>query len=228
MKPTDHLTLSALRDACREYRDSTNYDLSLRTLRNSTARGGLSLEDRKHRLALLTWLNAWNCRQFKKEYHGEASQELLEWGRKWVASLPQQHQHLTHLSDRELTLSARAYGDLSGRRACLRERAGQQVPVTFGPTGAAKILYALRPEVFPPWDTSIRHGLGFDGSWGSYRRFLVCVKARIEEVFADAERLGLQAHEIPAEVGREEMSLPKLIDEFHWVTLTAGYQPPRN
>jgi hypothetical protein len=98
--------------------------------------------------------------------------------------------------------------------------------VTVGPTGAAKILWALRPEALPPWDEPIRAQLGFDGSGESYAAFLTLAQQTIRAVIEDAARLGVSEAEIPAQIGRPHATLPKLVDEYFWATITEGVTIP--
>ena len=42
---------------------------------------------------------------------------------------------------------------------------------------------------------------------------------------AQAARFGIKAGDIPSAVGRPESSIPKLIDEYYWVTITKGCAP---
>jgi len=224
MKQYEPITVFRLKYACGLYRDFTHFDAALDKFRKSTQ--DISLQDEGYRTALLKWLNAWFCRQFKIEHHAIASQQLLDWGSKWLPCLPKDGVSLLDLSEAELTLAAQAYGDLSRRKAATRRRGERDVTVTFGPTGAAKVLYALRPEAFPPWDTAIRQELGYSGSPESYRLFLEHVTGRVQELINDARRFGVGAEDIPATVGREGASLVKLIDEYCWITITRGWELP--
>ncbi len=96
--------------------------------------------------------------------------------------------------------------------------------MTVGATGAAKILHALRPRVLPPWDDPIRAALDLDGSRDGYLAFLLDVQSNVRRVEAEAAALGIT--DIPKALGRPASSLPKMIDEYYWVTLTRGHVPP--
>src|SRR5512146_176847 len=78
----------------------------------------------------------------------------------------------------------------------------------------------LTAQVFPPWDAAIRRKLSSSGHQNSYKELLMRVRAELRELVEDAGRLGLSEADIPARVGRPHSSLPKLVDEYHWVTLT--------
>ena len=220
------LRLFDLAYACRLYREMTNYDEALKKLPSGWEEGGLDLEKEEHRHCLLRWLNNWGCRQFSKKHHEMASRELLDWSRKWARSLPHEQLGLIALSSTELTLVACAYHNLSERRAGLRNVSGRACPVRFGPAGAAKTLFALRRRAFPPWDERIRKQLECDDSESGYLEFLKRVSERVQQVIDDARRHGIDEKNIPEVVGREGRSLVKLIDEYHWVTITKGSEPP--
>ncbi|HVA85375.1 MAG TPA: hypothetical protein VNF73_03540, partial [Candidatus Saccharimonadales bacterium] len=135
---------------CGLYGCLTRYDVSLRALR--TLGDTLDPYDAKHRAALFAWLNDWGCRQFAIEHHSTtAARSLIEWSDLWLDKLPSQGVQLVGLSDAELERSAAAHEDL---RACIAStrllRSGRSSTVTFGSVGAAKVLFALRPNAFPP------------------------------------------------------------------------------
>ncbi len=211
--------------ACRLYADMTEYDEAIQVLRHTTGIT-IDLEKASHRTAVLKWLNAWGCRQFSIEHHPMASRALQEWGHRNLSLLPREDASLTELSEADLDRVAPAYDRLCELRAGIRRRQSKHYSVTFGPTGAAKILYALRPKVFPPWDEPIRSALNLDGSGESYRRFLATVQAAIQSVIEDARRHGLAPYQIPDAIDRPGVSVPKLIDEFYWVTITNGVRLP--
>lgn len=219
------MKLYELAYACRLYAVLAGFDSSLQEFRRITS-PSLDLWNPVHRKALLVWLNSWGCRQFAKEYHSMASKELLNWGRRHLHGLPPETARLAELSEKTLTMAADAYGDLKERSASVRSRGRGSWTVTFGPTGAAKGLYALRPNVFPPWDDPIRETLGYDGSASSYREFLIKVQEELRGLEKEAADLGIETDKIPAAVGRPGSSLPKLVDEYHWVTITKGFAVP--
>jgi hypothetical protein len=63
---------------------------------------------------------------------------------------------------------------------------GRVAVVTYGPTGTAKTLFALRPNVFPPWDDPIRILLGFGKDGTSFRRYLTEVGSTLRDLAAEA------------------------------------------
>jgi hypothetical protein len=188
--------------------------------------GTHNLNDADHLQHLLTWLNAWGCRQFSREYHEMASNALREWGREHLARLPGVDSSLLTITDHDLEQIVPVYDRLSAIQAAVRQKRSTGQVVTVGPTGAAKILHALRPGVFLPWDQPIRSAFRLDGSGVSYQKYLVRAQAMIRLLIEDAGHHGIAAPEIAKAIGRPGSSLPKLLDEFYWVTITRKVKLP--
>ena len=49
----------------------------------------------------------------------------------------------------------------------------------------------------------------------------------MQRIEAEAAALGIAAEDIPKMLGRPTSSLPKMIDEYYWLTLTRGLAIPR-
>ena len=92
--------------------------------------------------------------------------------------------------------------------------------VTVGPTGTAKILFALRPNALVPWDYPIRAHFGLGGSAEDYAGYLRKARSELRELRADCARLGYAFESLPVRLGRPHSSLAKLVDEYFWVTIT--------
>ena len=149
------------------------FDRSLKTLEKEIGTA-LDIKLQSHRDSLFKWLNAWGCRQFAKSAHGDAGTELARWATCNLSRLPSPGRSIQELSSSDLTQIEAAFDDLRGRRASLREnKRGASISVEFGPTGAAKICYALRPNSLPMWDDAIRKRFGHDGSGKSYGQFIL-------------------------------------------------------
>lgn len=74
----------------------------------------------------------------------------------------------------------------SGRRRQLRDRL---IDVRFGPTTAAKAMYAVRPNAFLPWDDAIRKKLGYREDAASYTQALRARAPRRLLAWASRSRL---------------------------------------
>ena len=110
--------------------------------------------------------------------------------------------------------------------AAKRQSQRGALTVSFGPTGAAKTMHALRPKSLPPWDDAIRQHFEWDGSQNSYVSFLRRVKREIQELVSDANRCGVAEAAIPGQIGRPASTLPKIVDEYFWVTITRNVKIP--
>jgi hypothetical protein len=221
------MRLAELQWSCRRFGELVGVDSATAEL-ESVTRGRIDLDDEAHAKALLVWLNKWGCRQFAIAHHGEAGRMLAQWGDLWLPVLPKPSASLSQLRVRQLEVTADAYADVKDRQASRRVlKDGRTSIVTVGATGAAKILHAVRPRVLPPWDDPIRAALKLDGSRDSYLRYLLDVQAHCRNIEAEAATSGIAARDIPKALGRPASSLPKMIDEHYWITLTRGLAPPR-
>jgi hypothetical protein len=220
------MRLADLEWSCRRFGELVGVDTASEQLRTTTG-GTIDLRDETHAKALLVWLNRWGCRQFAIAHHGDAARMLAGWGDLWLSSLPKPSASLSQLKVRQLEVTADAYADVRDRQASQRVlKDGRASVVTVGATGAAKILHALRPRVLPPWDDPIRAALDLDGSRDSYLQYLLGVQAHCRNIEAEAEPVGIAARDIPKVLGRPASSLPKMIDEYYWITLTRGVAVP--
>lgn len=103
---------------------------------------------------------------------------------------------------------------------------GNQSNVRFGPTGTSKILFAIRPNSFIPWDELMRSHFHFDGSAEDYVKFLHQVRSNLEELDEACNKLRYGILDLPKLVNKPNSRLTKLMDEFHWVTITRKCNPP--
>lgn len=199
-----------------------DFDESFEVLQ-SAVEGRVDLSRRDHRQALLVWLNKWGCRQFSVNQHEGASDQILSWHEQHSKSLPSNDVDLWLATDDQLDVVATAYGDLAQRIACVRKNSCE---VTIGPVGAAKILFAIRPRFFLPWDTPIRQCLGYDGSAASYLAFLRDMRTTLVQLASECEQHGFSLSDLPRRLDRPQDTLPKLVDKFLWITITRGAHLP--
>jgi len=150
----------------------TDYDSSyLQFLRKTEPQ--LDLGNEQHCKALLKWLNDWGCRQFAINYHGQASEEIRKWFIDSGKQLISIDKTILDLTEDDFASVKSVYAELVNKTASLRDlRSGGQSEVEFGPTGTAKILFALRPNSYIPWDEPMRTKFQLDGSAGDYVKFL--------------------------------------------------------
>ena len=163
------MKLSELAFACYIYTRMSDYDSSYQDFLKATNHAP-DLNIAKHRKALLQWLNKWGCRQFAKDYHKLASEEIKIWYQEFSALPFHVDATLLELSDNDIAVAKVAYEKLAKRTASWRKtRSGSKSVIMVGPTGAAKILFAIRPNALIPWDDPIRKALKLDGSAKSHK-----------------------------------------------------------
>ncbi len=208
------------------YAGMSDYDSSYKRFRSETS-PQIDLSIPKHQISLLRWLNDWGCRQFSKDHHALAANEISLWYNSFSTRFFSTQKMLLSLSNDELNFVQEAFGDLMHRTASMRKTGNTQTSrIGIGPTGAAKILFALRPNAMVPWDIPIRSDHKLDGSAQSYRSFLITVRDHLFELKSECEKHGIQFENLPVLLGRPESSLVKLVDEFFWVTITRKCIPP--
>jgi hypothetical protein len=212
------LDLDDLRARVRRYAIASGYDGSLLTLKRRIG-AALELEKADHRSALLTWLRQWGCRHLSRASDQTSAAALLAWAQEWVPLLADPSQRLANLSSDNVVALTVAYGQLADTVAGQRRRAAGPVDVTFGPTAAAKTMYALRPNACAPWDDPIRQALGMAGNDAAYRAYLHLIAIALTRT---ADRAGVAVADLPSLAGRPESSPPKLIDEYLWMRITRG------
>ncbi|WP_035800340.1 MmcQ/YjbR family DNA-binding protein [Kitasatospora mediocidica] len=168
----------------------------------------------EHREALHRWLNSWGCRiRYPREGEPDLlSAGLASWWERHRAGLPAAG--ISQLTDRQIKALADGYAEL----AALPVSAGRTAR-TLGPTAAAKALYALRPAAVMPWDAAIAVHLYGARDGAAFARHLRSGRAWARAVLAES---GLGAREIPAAVGRPGVPLAKVLDDYLYVTITAG------
>jgi hypothetical protein len=175
---------------------------------------------------LLTWLRRWGGRQFASEDEGIAAASLAEWWSAWSRRLPPLERVIDALDEAELDAIAAAYDELRTRQASWQRKRTGRVAKTFGATGAAKALYALRPQACAPWDDAIRKHFGLPVTGEGYRRHLVRVREELAEALGDVDG-DATAADLPRLLGRPESTAPRLVDEHDWVRYARGIEPPR-
>jgi len=176
----------------------------------------------EHRQSLLVWLNRWGCRNFKVACHNEASDEILQWYKQFSNDLPSAQTHSWETAQYADVIQEGFDSLRCKTAATLADRIN-----LIGPTGAAKILFAICPRALPPWDTAIRDRLGHGESGDSYWRFVQSVTRELSELREDCNRHGIELSNLAHVLGRADtITLPKLVDEFYWVTITRNAKLP--
>jgi hypothetical protein len=133
------------------------------------------------------------------------------------------------LIDYDLTknekLIANLFSDLSNRQAATKERGGNNIDVRIGPVGAAKTLFALRPNLFSPWDTPIYNNLHLEGNGHGYINYLSKIQNELQDVKNGLRKISIGWNDLFEYLKKKHKSYPKLIDEYYWITITQGCDP---
>jgi hypothetical protein len=211
------LTLYSVAYSCRLFSEYEGFSSSWNKFREGT-RPYLDLANHEHRLQTLNWLNKWLCR-IKKKGFDVAEIALSEWFLKWKNDLIDVSKSIEKMDNGEIVVMSHAYLDL---RAMLKRTKIKNI----GGTVASKVLFALRPKAAPMWDGRIREKLQMDDLACSYHRMVEHARTDALHLIADASKHAVLADAIPAKVGRPRETLLKLVDEFHYITITAGHAVP--
>jgi hypothetical protein len=216
------MRLVELAYCCRIFGETTGYDQALARFVGGTG-GAVNLEDPRHRALTLQWLREWGCRSLRTEDDKRSSRALKAWWAKWSAALPAVEATLDTLEEDALDAAADAYADLASRIGPRRQLPDRVIDIQFGPTTAAKAMFAVRPNAFVPWDNAIRKKLGYKTDAASYRQALARARDELREAVRDAD---VDPADLPRLIGRPESTPPKLVDEHDWVRYSLGHEPP--
>ncbi|MGI5237793.1 hypothetical protein [Dactylosporangium sp. CA-139066] len=209
--PIDAPGLTDLQRTAAVFNGFPNVDRSWLRLVDQTA-PAVDLSRAEHRALLLRWLNSWGCRiRYPRE--GEPApfdDGVADWWDRWGPALPAAD--LAALDDDEIALLGDAYAGL----AAVAVSAGP-VRRSLGPTAAAKALYALRPNAIMPWDAAIAAALhgGRDGP-----AFAAHQRLGRQWALAVLAETGIEERRLAALVGRPQISLAKILDEYLYVRVT--------
>ena len=215
----DRSSIKDIRSALYAFGSLVGDDRRTNELRAATGTH-IDLSRTAHRDALLLWLRQWGCRHLRTADNARSSQALLAWWKRHASDLPGARATLAGLGPRAFAKAGRAHADLARRPAARRRHQDGEVDVTFGSTAAAKAMFALRPEVFPPWDEPMRSAFGWTGLDPShYEAFLELSKDALDRL---AQRAGVRIDELPAHLGRPNSTPARIVDEYLWMKLTRG------
>ena len=207
------------------YSHFTKFDNTYKRFLEKTS-GYLDLFNPLHRQHLLKWLNDWGCRNFYKKCHELASNEILSWYKKYNNHLPPRGVNIWELKGRDLELIQTAYDNLRLKRASHIVKDGKNIIKGIGDTGSAKILFSLRPKSLIPWDEAMRKYFKKNHKVLSYSSFLLKVIEEIRELEESCQKENFELLDIPKLLKKSNMTIPKLVDEYHWIRITNNFIPP--
>jgi hypothetical protein len=196
------------------YDKVTNFDAPYQELRGAVGTN-LDMTNDEHGHALFKWLNGWGCR-LPKLKEDNIVRAFQTWASQYSDCLPDKS--LLDFTANDYSPVGAAFDALSmyslGRRR-------------FGPTAASKVLFAIRPESYIPWDSAIRAGLKFGMNGVDYVRFLKKVHQDLEDIEKQCKVQHLNLDGLSAKLGRPSATPVQLVDEYYWLTLTRRCEIPR-
>ncbi len=220
------MKLLHLKIACYLYNQFTDYDKKY--LEFSRVYKNLNINKKKHIVALVQWLRAWGCRQFKTKNEDISISNIKKWYKANKSKIPAMNQHLIsyNISKNEKSIAV-IFDNLSKIKVANRERKLETSEVHVGPVGAAKILFALRPNLFAPWDKSIYEHFEFKGNGIDYVQYLTQIKKELMSIRKEFIRKKMKWVNLFRYLEKEHRSYPKLIDEFYWIEITNKCEPEK-
>jgi hypothetical protein len=220
------MDLNELASACYLYNTKTNFDCSYITFLNLID-NSLDLNKPKHRKALLVWLNSWACRQFIIDYHEFASEQILDWHTNLKSLIPAKSKNIWELTKNDFNKIKILYDTLANTPVSKKYRNNKEMVNHAGPTGAAKILFALRPKTLILWDIPMRRYFNHGENGYTYIKYIKKVNEVINDLIVQCENNNFTIEELPKKINRPYSTIPKLIDEYNWVTITKKWKLPK-
>ena len=173
---------------------------------------------------IMKFLNDWGCRQFKKTNHNKASKSLINWHNKSFKILPNHSFCLIDQNDNKIKQYSQIFDSLKDSYASTDKRGTNK---TFGPVGTAKTLFALRKNMFPPWDNTIIKKLNLSPDGEGYINYLFLVKQELLNLKIECDKNNIELKQLPIILNNKYSSLVKLIDEYFWLTMTRKFEPQK-
>jgi hypothetical protein len=188
----------------------------------------LELNQKEQVIALIKWLRSWGCRQFKNNDEEISINSIMKWYELNKSKIPSPTDCLI---DYDLNKNKKViidlFSELSTRKAATKERAGHEIDVRIGPVGTAKTLFALRPNLFSPWDTPIYSKLNLEGNGAGYVNYLFKIQNDLKDIRTALENTTINWNDLFTYLEKQHKSYPKLIDEYYWITITQGCDPAK-
>lgn len=218
------MKISHLRAACYLYNQFTGYDSSYIDLQ--TKHSSLKLDKKEHVIDLIRWLRSWGCRQFKNDDEKISVNSIKNWYKLNRTKIPKVSDSiLSYDLENNRQKITYIFNELSNRCAATRNFKGREIEINIGPVGAAKTLFALRPNLFSPWDTPIYKKLEHTGDGDGYVNYLLSVQKELKDIRKNLSNTNVDWSDLFNYLKKRHTSYPKLIDEYYWVTITQGCEP---
>ncbi len=176
--------------------------------------GYVDLDKSRHIHYLLNWLRKWGCRSLAKDRDREIIKNILSWWRNHREKFPDKDSLLWKMKEHEFDFLNLVYKNLTNTIE------------KIGPTTASKILFALRPNIFLPWDGAIRSKYKRQGNSDEYIEFLKSIQAILIELDKECRSKGFVLEALPEKIERDGSSVIKLVDEYNFITISKRHPIP--
>lgn len=221
------MTLIELRISTYLYTRFTGYDKKYKGISDKL----FDLTKKNDQDVILQFLRNWGCRQFKIENNTESAKELSKWYKKHHSSLSKIKWNLVDATNEDIMKCETLFQDLMDTFASSKRKGKQDfnsfetTEHTVGPVGAAKLLFAIKKNSFAPWDNPIINKLKFTKNGKGYCNYLLYLRQELYALKAECESKGIDFNNLPLILEQPYASLPKLIDEHLWVSITRRCNP---
>lgn len=213
------MKLNEIRISSYLYEKFTNYDNKYQKL----AEREIDFSKDKDIHDTIEFLIGWKCRQFKKEKDPKLVSDLMFWYVNNKYLIPGMDENIIDADDSKLASFEALFNQLMNTRASTKK----SIIHNIGHVGAAKALLILRKNMFAPWDNRIQKLLGFKPNGIGYCNYLKWIKNELVELKNDCKNENVDIYDLPTYLERPYTSLPKLIDEYCWVSITRKCSPRR-
>jgi hypothetical protein len=214
------MKLLHLKIACYLYNQFTDYDDSF--LKLSTEYPNLDLNEKEHIKALIKWLRSWGCRQFKCDNENTSIESIISWYSSIKSKIPRNDEYLIDynlVNNKDQII--KIFDSLKNSKAATR----QKRDVCIGPVGTAKTLFALRPNLFSPWDTLIYQHWKLEGNGDGYVNYLTIIQNDLKAIREAIQNTNISWNNLFNYLEKKHNSYAKLIDEYYWITITKRCDP---
>jgi len=226
----ENMNLKELRITTYIYEQFSQYDENYFNLKDVD----FTFSNKEEVEKLYQFLRDWQCRQFKKPTSKKSLNAFLKWYLTYKLEFPSKNKSLLDLSDKKLLDFAPMFQSLMDCHASTRvsNKNDKVRVVSFGPVGAAKALFAIRKNAFAPWDNFIIDKLNELQSYPDapiskdgigYSHYMIFVKRQLLSLAKEVNDI----QKLPKILNRPFSSLPKIIDEHLWVSITRGIDPKK-
>lgn len=205
------VTVKELKKVCYLYSILTDSDKALKSFKQFP---NVNFKNDDHLKSLIIWLRKWGCRQFMKDNKNG----------KWEAGVRKKislikmygkNRDILTLKQSDSDKINKVFNEIASIKSGKKiYKNGKESDVTIGPVGASKILFAYNADLYMPWDNPICDELEYSKDGKDYFKHLT----KGQEFLRNIKITNI--NKLPKLIERKDSSLPKIYDEYLWVTIT--------